>query len=479
MSSRRVAKPLAEDLGRHLRDRELLLVLDNFEHVLAAAPLVADIAAAAADVKLLVTSRAPLRLSAERVYPVWPLETPDGSEDVERLLRLRVGRVVRVARARGPAGFRRHARERSGGRGHLHQRSTGYRSRSSLRPLASARCPRRPCCSGSTTACCCFGEEHETHLSASARSARRSTGAMTSSSRTEQRLFARLAAFAGGCTIEAAESVCGTTDLEVVDGLASLTDKGLARLEGTDEEPRFTMLETIREYAAERLEESATVDELRRRHAEYFLALAEEAEPNLIGIGSHAEWLDRLERDHDNIRAAMDWLETSGETDRVLRLAAALWRFWDLKGHLVEGRRRLEGALRADDRPTAARANALSGAADMALTSGDVATGRRWAEEALELHRTLGDAWGTAFSLLMFAYAVGQEGDWARAQQLYDESARGFRECGDEHYALRATRSLALGVLRGRRPRTRATSSSRRTSVRHARRTTSTSRGSH
>ena len=203
------------------------------------------------------------------------------------------------------------------------------------------------------------------------------------------------------------------------------------------------MLETIREYALERLEDSGEASGRRRRHADYFLALAEEAEPNLIGTGSHAEWLDRLERDHANLRAALDWFEASVESGEALRLAAALWRFWDLRGHLVEGRRRLESALRADQRPTAARAKALGGAADMALTNGDVATGGVWAEEALELHRTLGDAWGIAFSLLMFAYAVGQRGDWVRAQQLYDESAQRFRALGDEHYAGRATRSLA------------------------------------
>jgi tetratricopeptide (TPR) repeat protein len=188
---------------------------------------------------------------------------------------------------------------------------------------------------------------------------------------------------------------------------------------------------------------------LRQHHAEYFLGLAEEAEPTLVGTGSHTEWLDRLERDHDNFRQAFDWLQASGETDRVLRLAAALWRFWDQRGYLVEGRGRLESALRADERPTAARAKALDGAADMALTTGDVAMGRRWAEEALELHRTLGDAWGHAFSMLMFAYAIGQEGDWPRAQQLYDESARRFRACGDEHYAQRATRSLAWAYYEG------------------------------
>ena len=209
------------------------------------------------------------------------------------------------------------------------------------------------------------------------------------------------------------------------------------------------MLETIREYALERLEESAEATALRRRHAEHFLRLAEEAEPNLIGVGSHTEWLDRLERDHGNFRAVADWFEAAGENESALRLAAALWRFWDLRGHLVEGQRRLAAALEADERPTAARAKALSGAADMALTSGDVATGRLRAEEALELHRALGDEWGIAFSLLMVAYGIGQEGDWRRAQKLFGESVQRFRDLDDEYYALRAARAQAWAYYEG------------------------------
>jgi tetratricopeptide (TPR) repeat protein len=209
------------------------------------------------------------------------------------------------------------------------------------------------------------------------------------------------------------------------------------------------MLETIREYAAERLELSAEAASLHRRHAEHFLALAEETAPNLIGVGSHTEWLDRLERDHDNFRAALDWLEASGDSGGALRLTAALWRFWDLNGHLIEGRRQLERGLRADERPTAARAKALSGAADMALTCGDVATGRLRAEEALELHRELHDEWGTAFSLLMVAYGIGQEGDWPRAQQLFGESVHRFRGLGDEYYELRAARAHAWAYYEG------------------------------
>ena len=438
---------IAEDIRRYLRDRELLLVLDNFERVLAAAPAIAAIAATAAGVKLLVTSRAPLRLSAEHVYPVWPLEMPDGSENVERLLlRESVALFETRARAVRPDFAVTFANAHT-----VAAICVALDGLPLAIELAATRIAVLP------PAALLERLDHRLLLlqggPRDAPERQRTLRATIDWSYdllapAEQELFVRLAVFAGGCTIPAVQSVCGG-DLDVVDRLAALADNGLIRLEGTDEEPRFTMLETIREYASERFEKSAGAAELYRHHAEYYLALAEEAEPNLVGTESHTDWLDRLERDHDNFRQAFDRLEASGDTQRVLRLAAALWRFWDRRGYLMEGRRRLETALRADDHPTRARAKTLGGAADMALTSGDVAMGGRWAEEALELNRAHGDAWGTAFSMLMSAYAIGQEGDWARAQQLYDESAQRFRECGDEHYAQRATRSLAWAYYEG------------------------------
>ena len=432
---------LATGVARALRNREVLLVLDNFEHLLPAAPSVADLAAGAAGVKLLVTSRAPLRLAAEHVYPVSPLQTPAVADDVERLRRcesvalfetraqaVRPDFAVTSANARAVADI---CRTLDG----LPLSIELAASRVGVLPPAAMRRrldhPLRLLVGGAQDA-----PERQRTLRATI------DWSYELLEQAEQRLFVQLAVFAGGCTLEAAENVCGK-DLEVVDGLGSLTEKGLTRLEGSDEEPRFTMLQTLREYAAERLELSKEASTLRRRHAEYFLALAEEIEPNLIDMGSHRELLDRLERDHDNFRAALDWLEDSGDSAGALRLAAALWRFWDLRGHLIEGRRQLERALRADERPTTARAQALSGAADLALTCGDVATGRPLAEEAVELYRTLGDDWGIAFSLLMFAYATGQEGDWPRAQQLFGESVRRFRGLGDEYYELRAARAQA------------------------------------
>jgi predicted ATPase/DNA-binding SARP family transcriptional activator len=438
---------LAADLARALQNRELLLVFDNFEHLLAAAPSVADAAAGAAGVKLLVTSRAPLRLSAEHVYPVPPLATPTGAENVDRLLQYESVALFET-RAQAVRPDFAVTSANAGAVADLCRALDGLplaielaASRVGALPPAAMRRrldhPLKLLVGGAQDS----PERHRT-LRATI------DWSYELLEQAEQRLFVRLAVFAGGCTIGAAESVCGD-DLEVVDGLASLTDKGLTRLEGSDEEPRFTMLETIREYAAERLELSQEASTLRSRHAEHFLALAEEAEANLVGVGSHSEWLDRLERNHANFRAALDWLEASGDTGSALRLTAALWRFWDLKGHLMEGRRRLESALRADERPTATRARALSGAADMALTCGDVAKGRQLAEEALELHRALGDDWGTAFSLLMFAYGIGQEGDWPRAQQLFGESVRLFRGLGDEYYELRAARAHAWSYYEG------------------------------
>jgi non-specific serine/threonine protein kinase len=216
-------------------------------------------------------------------------------------------------------------------------------------------------------------------------------------------------------------------------------------------------LETIGEYAAERLEKSNEADELRRRHAEHFLALAEEAEPHLFGREESREWLDRLDREHDNLRAALDHLQTFGETELALRLVGAVWPFWRDRGQFAEGRRRLESTLRADERPTAARAKALNAAASMAALGGDAATGRLRAEEALALYRTLGDERGTAESELWLGWAVANEDDWARAQPLFDESVRLFRELGDQHQTLLATSLLAMTCAElGDRERARA-----------------------
>jgi tetratricopeptide (TPR) repeat protein len=265
----------------------------------------------------------------------------------------------------------------------------------------------------------------------------------------EQRLFARLSAFRGGATLEAIEAVAGAD----LDTLQSLVDKSLVRRRAD----RFVMLETIREFAVEVLEASGEGDDLRRRHAEFFVALAHEAEPHLRL--DEIEWLDRLEAEQDNLRAVLDRLETAGDTQGVIELAGALQRFWYLKSHLAEGRRRYERALAADPRPTAARAKALRGASVMALNLGGSGPtqSKAWAEEALALDTQLGDAWGAAYSTMMIGNALGEEGDLAAAVPFLEQAMSAFEKLGDELYALVSMFNLAWMVDElGDRPRGRA-----------------------
>jgi non-specific serine/threonine protein kinase len=228
-----------------------------------------------------------------------------------------------------------------------------------------------------------------------------------------------------------------------LDVLQSLVDKSLLR--HTDE--RFWMLETIREYAAERVEESGEIDDLGRRHGQYYLTLAEEAEPSILGADP-VEWLDRLERDHDNLRAALDRLESCGEPELAMQLGGTIWEFWCLRGHAVEGWRRLENLLSLDERQTLARAKALAGSAHLAVQAGaSGAASRHRAEEALRLHRELGNAWDIACSEYEVAMVYTHDGDFAAARPLVEESMRRLREVGDEHRALQATRNLAWCYL--------------------------------
>jgi tetratricopeptide (TPR) repeat protein len=198
------------------------------------------------------------------------------------------------------------------------------------------------------------------------------------------------------------------------------------------------MLETIREYAGERLEAAGEAENLRRRHAEYFMALAEEAGPHEFD----PVWIARLDAEQDNFRAALDRLEAADESDLALRLAGALTPFWD-GGHVAEGRRRLERLLARGERPSVDRARALAGAAVLARQSGDAATARHRAGEALVLYRELGDARGTASATVTLGLAFADEGDFFRARELFQAGVRLLRDAGDEDNALFASRLLA------------------------------------
>jgi len=409
-------RPLEDTLGAHLAGKRLLLVLDNLEHLLpqAAAPIAALRDANGSS--LLVTSRERLRIGGEQTWPVPPLAEEDG-----RALFSARARAVEPSFTATPAVDELCARldELPLAIELAAARTAVFSSEQLLERLSG----RLDLLKGDRDA-----DPRQQTLRATIE------WSHDLLSEGEQRLFRRLSVFVGGCTYEAAEQVADADP----DTLQSLLDKSLLRKRDTAYEPRYWMLETIREYAAERLEEAGEAEKLRGRHAESFLALAEEAEPHLRG--RPREWLERLEQEHDNLRAALDRLEASTETQLTLRLAGALSTFWYMRGHLVEGGRRLESALGADERPTGARAKALNGVVMMA-TDGAVAKPR--AEEGLALHRKLGDVWGTAESRFLLGHVLAEEGDFSGAQELFEESVRAFGELGDEHHTLLATYALA------------------------------------
>lgn len=419
-----------DDLARHIGGRSMLLLFDNFEQVVEAADDIAALLNVCPNLDLLVTSRESLHVTGEQEYPVPPLVHAEGiaffvararavrpdfrSDDAVSEICRRLDDLPLALELAAP-------------------RVTALSSGQLLERLKQ----RLPLLTGGARDL----PERQRTLRATIE------WSYELLPPGEQRLFARLAVFAGGCTLEAADQVI-EADLDM---LQSLVEKSLVR----HTEERFWMLETIREYAAERLEQRHEAAELGRRHAERFLSLAEQAEPKLFSNTPGA--LDRLEREHDNFRAALDGLEVSGETELVLRLAGALSRFWYVRGHYAEGRRRLESALRADERPTPARAKALTGAADIAAADGDLAAAILLAKQGLALHQRLRDAWGTAYALYVLGYATAELGDLAGAQHLFEESVRGFRELGDEHGTLFATRPLAWAHFKlGDRERARA-----------------------
>jgi tetratricopeptide (TPR) repeat protein len=305
----------------------------------------------------------------------------------------------------------------------------------------------------------------------------------------EQVLFGRLAVFSGGRTLQAIEAICdaeGDLPVDVFDGISSLLDKSLLRQEeGSNGEPRFVMLETVHEYAREKLQESAHAEEIKRTHAQYFLTLAEEAYPQLKGP-DQLEWLERLEIEHDNMRAALSWALERDEAEVALRLGGALWWFWWMRGYYSEGRRWLEEGLAMEGQGSAeVRAMALAGAGALAEEQGDfdraaeasqeglelvhqvreaseaklyilvglgAAAWRREEheraqqlfEESLALSREMSDTWGLAVSLMLLGIVSHSRGDSEKASELNEESMDLFRERGDKYGLAQCLNNLAM-----------------------------------
>jgi tetratricopeptide (TPR) repeat protein len=270
----------------------------------------------------------------------------------------------------------------------------------------------------------------------------------------EQAIFRRMSVFVGGCTQEAVQSVClmgRELEVDLSATIASLVGKNLLQQEDVGDDVRLRMLEITREYAWERLAESEAAA-LQRHHAEYYLSMAEAAEPQLKG-GQQITWLDRLEAEHNNMRAALQWSLAHEKGELALRMGSALWRFWLIRGYLSEGRRWLKEALapgkgRTGGVPATVRANALNGAGNLAYTAGDYASALALHEESLGLRRELGDKQGMAGALNNIAVVWRDRGDYERASTYFEESLELKRELGDKMGIASSLNNL--GVVRQR-----------------------------
>ena len=471
------AEPPTDRLVGFLGDRRILLVLDNFEQVVAAAPLVAELLASCPRLKVLVTSRVRLRLSGEREYPVPPLQLPEPAARPD-------GDAV-------PAGAVQLFAERA------HAVQPGFAVTTENAAAVAEICRRLD---GLPLAIELAAARIKA-LSPAALLDRldRRLPLLTDGPRdlplrqqtmrdtiawsydlldvAERALFRRLAAFVGGAGLAAIEYVCresedGRRELDdglapvsrlptpvspvspvtVLDGVTSLVEQSLLRSveslrpDGRPE-PRYQILETVREYGLERLVARDEADETQRRHALFFLGVAEEAEPGLIGP-NQAGWLDYLEIEHHNLRAALAWA-TDHQPELALRIGGALRQFWRIRGHLTEGRDVLDRALAAGAAAGAARAKALVAAAEVRYLQGDYQASASLAEEARSHYQRLEDGGGEAAALRMIGHSLiglGQESSPPNQDQLSEAGAL-FEEALRQRHEIGAPHGIALAVF--------------------------------
>lgn len=433
-------EPLSRAVAQHLQGRSMLLLLDNLEQLLPGTPFISEMLTVSPRLLVLATSRAPLRLSGEHEYPVPPLPIPEANR-ASSFEELTTNDAVRLFVARAQAvdpGFEL-TDERARTVAEICRRLDGL-------PLAIELAAARSKLLSPETIARRLEQALE-FLTGGARDlpARQQTLRATLDwshellAEPERTLFARLAVFVGGCTIDAAADVCADGDIDLLTTIASLVDESLLRRVG---EGRYAMLETIREYALEQLELVGEAEELRRRHAQHFVKVAEGAEHELTAAAETGV-RERLEREHDNFRAALSWSHRAGAADLELVLAAALARFWLIRGHLLEGRSWLENALGRDSRKLpAVRAKALRGIGVLALKHRDYEEAEQFLDESLTLSRELGDTTSMIRSMLSLGVVAVAQSDYERAQRLNEETLALAREAEDRRVVATAINNL-------------------------------------
>ena len=438
-----------------LQAKRALLLLDNCEHLIeACAQLAETLLQACPTLRILTTSREALSLTGERLYLVPTLTTPDPAHsDLATLLQYEAVRLF-VERAQASlSGFMMTA-------DNMHAVAQVCHQLDGI-PLALELAAARVKALRVEQIAARLAERDQFRLltvgSRTALPRHQTLHALIDWSHDllldpERVLLRRLAVFSGGCTLQAVEAVCvgeGVEVDDVLDLITQLVNKSLVISERKQgREARYRMLETIRQYASERLLKTGEAEQLRNRHLDFFLHWAEQAGPQLRGP-QQLEWLDRLEAEHDNLRSALEWSLTQAEhSEASLRLAGALHRFWSQRGHVNEGRAWLEGALNNQNAPTAgvARADALHAAGDLAREQGDLTRARTLLEESAGLWQGLGPVGktGLAYTLATLAEALRRQGDPTTARSLADEAATLCRE-QDDRWGLAYSLSI-LGI---------------------------------
>jgi predicted ATPase len=426
-------KGLVESLADVLRDKHVLLILDNYEHVLDASSVVSSLLDRCRELHVLVTSRIPLHLAREHEYAVPPLAVPDPRHlpDVETLSQFEAVALF-IERATAVMADFQVTNQNAPAVAEICSRLDGLPL---AIELAAARIKLFPPQAllrrlSSRLKVLTGGPRDRPSRQQTLRNAIDWSYSLLSDD--DQILFARLSVFAGGCDFEAVEAICDSTgELDVLDGISSLVDKSLLRPGGT-ESARMAMLQTIREYAREKLQERGEQEEIQAAHAGYFLALAEAAEEELVG-GEQGTWLARLDEDLDDLRVALRWFLDHGESEGGLRLAAALYEYWRCRGSWNEGRRWLQEGLTQDDHAApSVRAKALWVLGLFANLQGETNQARLWLEEAFGLYQELGDRRGRARVMETLGMVALWQGQYERAAALYEEGLHLSQELDDQ-----------------------------------------------
>jgi non-specific serine/threonine protein kinase len=449
-------RPPLQRLQRHLTDRNLLLLLDNLEQVIAAAADVADLLAAGPHVKLLVTSRQPLHVRWEHRYNLLPLALPDATarSDHNTLAR-HPATALFLERARAvETRFSMDERNaptvveicrRLDGLPLAIELAAAWAGTLGLDAILSRLSDHQGLPLGGPRD---VPERQRTLIDAIAWS-------YDLLNDTERTVFRALGAFAGETSLEAIEAVCEGIRVDVLTPVAGLVDKNLLLRVG-EGETRFRMLETIREFAEERLELTGEADAVRRHHAAWFLDLAQRAQ-RFIWSEHQAAWLERLERAHDNVRVALKWCLSGGDEETGVLLAASMHRFWFARGYIREGRRWCQIAASKQQVSARGRALALRNLAFFLTYQGEAEQAVRLAEQAATLARSVGEPSLMAWILLGLAQATDAVGDFERSERLYGEMLDMARQAGDETMATRALGQIGNTLrIRGDYARARA-----------------------